>query len=141
MNYTEPDPDQVLTPAEEEDPGEVPDLDAGSPFGGSDLSVYLDPAASGDLGEAHQLAVADECEQWTCLERGTPQPVIIDGQRGLEQVVTHFDHDEGASVTVLLTVQHEDLVVSAAATRYTMRDDPPSPDRLIAILHTLTFTG
>jgi len=38
-------------------------------------------------------------------------------------------------------VQHEDLVVSAAATRYTMRDDPPSPDRLIAILHTLTFTG
>ncbi len=50
VNYTEPDPDQVLTPAEEEDPGEVPDLDAGSPFGGSDLSVYLDPAASGDLG-------------------------------------------------------------------------------------------
>lgn len=132
VNYTEPYPDQVLTPAEEEDLDEVPDLDAGSPFGGSDLSVYLDPAAPGGLTQAHQIAVADECEQRTCLERGTSRPVIIDGRRGLEQVVTHFDHDEGASVTVLLTTQREDLVVSATASGYTMRDDPPSPDRLIA---------
>lgn len=140
IDYTEPDPDRAQTPDEEEDFGGLPDVETTSLLAGSDVVVYLDPPASGGLSEAHQANVEDACEQWTCLDQGSPERVIIDGQPGVQQVLTHFDDDEGAAVAVLLTVQGPDLMSSATATRYTLRDDPPSPDELIAILRTMTFT-
>lgn len=136
-DYTEDEPDQAADPAEQD--VEVPDLDAGSFSGDLWLTAYVDPVGSDDLPETHRLALDDVCVQWTCADRGTLQPVVVDGQRGLEQVVTHpADDEDGAAVTVVLTVQSPTLIVGVTADRQSYADDPPSPEPLLTILRTLT---
>lgn len=136
---TEPDPPPASSAAGEDNEDQSPNLATGSFSGGRYLQVYLDEPDPTGLTAAHRFAVADVCDQWTCRTQGTETPVVIDGQPGLEQVVTHFSEAEGSAVSVVLTVQSADLLVSAVGVRESIKDGPPSPEPLIRVLHTLVL--
>ena len=135
-------PDAVsgpLTPAEKVDGYEYEDLYVSSFLGDYYISVYLDEGVPTETIEAIQArSVAAECRIWTCESRGTATAVTVGGQPGMEQVLTVSDSGTGR-VEVVLTVRTPSMVVRTLASRDWDRGDPPDPQPLIKVLHSMTF--
>ena len=130
-----------LTPDEKADGYEYEDLWISSFLGDYYVSVYLDEGAPVDTIEAIQArSVAEECRIWTCESPGTVTAVSVGGQPGVEQILTVSDSGTGR-VEVVMTVQTPTRVVRALASRDWSRGDPPDPERLIEVLHSMTFAS
>lgn len=127
------------TPAEKADGFEYEDLYLSSFLGGYYISIYVDEGAPASTIEAIQAQSVDgECRIWTCESRGTARAVTVDGHSALEQVLTVSNGTTGR-VEVVLTVRTPTMVVRALASRDWDRGDPPDPQRLIDVLHSMTL--
>ena len=64
--------------------------------------------------------------------------MTIGGQPGVEQILTVSESGTGR-VEVVLTVRTPTMVVRTLASRDWDRGDPPDPQRLLNVLHSMTF--
>ena len=135
-------PDAVsgpLTPDEKAIGYEYEDLYLYSYLGGYYISIYIDEGTPDPSIEAIQAhSVAAECQIWSCESPGTATAVTVGGQPALEQIVTVSNGTTGR-VEAVLTVRTPTMVVRALASRDWDRDEPPDPQRLVDVLHSMTF--
>lgn len=118
-------------------PWRVPDLEASPVLALPErfVSVSVEPR-NRELARRHAAEVDSRCYSSACVDRGQPVAVEVNGRSGLEQVLSHA----GAEWTVLLTLESENYLVTAAGQAGDLGAGPEDIDGLRDILRTLVLT-